>query len=85
MNADADASANAEMLMQRFPNALLSIYWGPLTLLNFQMAASEPLKIRPSCMSFFMIFTVVKILAKFGTTRKILDQETIIFDRSFSW
>ena len=31
----------------RFPNGLLSIYRGPLTLLNFQMAASKPSKTRP--------------------------------------
>ena len=32
LNADADAIANAEMLMPRFPNALLSIYRRPPTL-----------------------------------------------------
>ena len=69
MNADADAIANAEMPMRRFPNGLLSIYRGPLTLSSFQMAASKPSRIRPS---FFTIFTVVKILVKFETTRKIL-------------
>ena len=45
MNADADAIANAEMSMLRFPNGLLLIYRGPLTLSNFQMAASKPSKI----------------------------------------
>ena len=48
LNVDADAIANAEMLMPRFSNGLLTIYRGPLTLSNFQMAASKPSKIRPS-------------------------------------
>ena len=48
LNADADAFANAEITMPRFPNGLLSIYWGSLTLPNFQMAASKSSKIRPS-------------------------------------
>ena len=63
MNADADAITNAEMSMPRFPNALASVYRGPLT--------SKPSKIRPSI--DFMIFTVVTILAKVGTTRKMLN------------
>ena len=72
LNTNTDSIANAEMPMLRFPNGLLLIYRGQLTLSNFQMAASKPLKIRTfACMSFF--FTVVKILAKFGTTRKMLN------------
>ena len=42
LNADADAIANVEIPMPRFPNGLLSIYWGPLALPNFQMATSKP-------------------------------------------
>ena len=48
LNVDADAIANAEMPMPKFPNDLLSIYGRPRTLPNFQMAASKPSKIRPS-------------------------------------
>ena len=48
LNDDADAIANAEMVMPKFPYGPLSIYRGPLTLSNFQMSASEPPKIRPS-------------------------------------
>ena len=36
-----DAIANVEMPMLRFPNGLLLIYRGPLTLSNFQRAASK--------------------------------------------
>ena len=39
--------ANDEMPMPRFPNGFLIIYQGPFTLVNFQMAASKPSKIRP--------------------------------------
>ena len=70
LNADADAG----ITMRKFSNGHLSIYRGPLTFPNFQMAASKSPKIRPSlpAWGFFTIFTVVKILAKFGTTRKML-------------
>ena len=50
LNADADAIPNAEMPIMRFLNGLLLIYQGPLTLLNFQMAACEPLKIDVLCL-----------------------------------
>ena len=39
-------TGNVEMRMPKFSNDLLSIYLGPLTLSNFQMAASKPPKIR---------------------------------------
>ena len=42
LNVDADAIANAKMPVPRFSNGLLTIYQGPLTLSNFQMAASKP-------------------------------------------
>ena len=48
VTGNADAIANAVMPMPRSPNALLSIYRGPLTLSNFQMTVSQPSKIRPS-------------------------------------
>ena len=61
------------MSMPRFPNGLLSIYRGQFTLSNFQMAASKPSKLDPLFRhEFFTIFTVVKILAKFETRRKII-------------
>ena len=61
------------MSIPRFPNGLLSIYRGQLTLSNFQMAASKPSKLDPLFRhEFFTIFTVVKILAKFETRRKII-------------
>ena len=37
--------------MPRFSNGLLTIYWIPLTLSKYQMAASKPSKIRPSLSS----------------------------------
>ena len=63
------------MPMPGFPNGLLWIYRGPPTLSNFEMAASKRLKIEFffAYLSFFTIFTLVKISAKFGTTWKMLN------------
>ena len=72
MNADADGSVNAKMPMSRFPNGLLLIYRDHLLCQTFKWLLLK-FKGKDLCLhEVFTIFNVVKILAKCGTTWKML-------------
>ena len=62
---------DAEAEISKWPFINLSVTTYFVELLNGCFQTFKD-KIFFACMSFFTIFTVVKILAKFGTTRKIL-------------